>query len=115
MSVKSDVIAVLTTASIAAYPGAAPQGAVKPFVVYKVTAVEPINTIHGTCPITGSDFVFECWAATAAAALVLAEAVKAAIDAGASLVKQRIAAPEDGYDPEVDEFVEPVAYRFWHT
>jgi hypothetical protein len=114
MSIKTDVIAALAgSPQIAVYPGAAPQDTPKPFVVYKTAASTPINTIHGTCPITGSEFVFECWGSTAAQAANLAETVRNMIDASA-LVKERIPAPEDGYDPEVDEYVEPVAYRFWH-
>lgn len=111
MTIKSDVIAIMT--GIAIYPGAAPQDAAKPFVIYKVAPSTPVNTIHGTCPITGSEFIFECWAATALGAETLAASVRSLIDAS-SLIKERIPAPEDGYDPDVDEYVEPVAYRFWH-
>lgn len=116
MTIETDVVSALTAAGVTAvYPAAAPQDAEKPFVVYRVAKVQPINTIHGTTVITGSDFVFECWAASAAAARTSAAAVRAAIDgAGATLTFERIPAPEDGYDQDVDEYVEPVSYRFWH-
>lgn len=110
MTVKSDVITALV--GITVYPGAAPQDAAKPFVVYKVAPNVPVTTIHGTTPITGHEFTFECWAASALAAETLAASVRAAIDSS-TLVAERIPAPEDGYDPEVDEYVEPVAYRIW--
>ena len=112
MTIKSDVIAVLASVSI--YPGAAPADAVKPFVIYKVAVTNPINTIHGTCPITATEFTFECWAATALEAETLATSVRTLINAS-TLIREKIPAPEDAYDAQADEYVEPVAYRFWHT
>lgn len=115
MTIETDVVSVLTAAGVTAvYPSAAPQDAAKPFVVYRVAKAQPITTIHGTTVITGSDFVFECWAANVEGARTLASSVRTAIDASVTLTKERIAAPEDGYDPDVDEYVEPVSYRFWH-
>ena len=111
MSIKSDVIAILTGISI--YPGGAPENVDKPFVIYTV-ATKPVTTIHGTCPITASEFTFQCWGRTALEAETLAASLCTLIDASA-LCRERIDPPETGYDPQVDEYVESVSYRFWHT
>jgi len=116
MSIETDVVAVLTAGtppSWEVYPQAAPQDAEKPFVIYRV-ATEPVTTIHGTVVINRHTFTFECWGATASAARTAAAELRALIDAS-SLTKQRTTAPDNDYNAETDEYVEPVVYDFWKT
>lgn len=114
-TIDEDVIAACTGGtplSFKVYPQAAPKDAAKPFVVYR-RQTTPLMTIHGYAGISSHEIVFECWASKASDATATATALQTRIDATATLVKERIAAPENDYAPDTDEFVEPIAYRFW--
>ena len=112
MSLETDVVAALSgVASGRVYPIVAPEKAPKPFVVYKARSL-PISDLSGAILAHTLDVTFECWGETNASALTTAGAVQAAIVASA-LHAIPTEAPEDGYDPEVDEYVRPVSFQFW--
>lgn len=117
MSIQSDIISALSAvASGRVYPQAAPQDAAMPFVIYRRVSQEPITTIHdSSVRATRSQFVFECYAETFAAALDLADTVRAAFLA-ASPTLDVFPVPSSGeeYAPAIDAYMEPVELGFWH-
>jgi hypothetical protein len=117
MSVQSDIKTALAgIASNRVYPAAAPDAAALPHVVYRKAGAEPLMTLQGYAGTTRYTFVFECWARTYAEAITLAEQVRTALEAAAALKPMyREPADADDYEPVVDEFLELVAYSFWHA
>lgn len=112
MSLESDVVTALAgVAGGRVYPLAAPEKAAKPFVVYKPQA-NPLVLLNGSIAAHRTLMVFECWGETFASAMSTAAAVQSAL-AASSLRGVAVDPPEDGYDPQVDEYVRPVAYNFW--
>jgi hypothetical protein len=112
MSVESDLVTALAAvAGGRVYPLAAPEKAAKPLVIYKPQA-NPLVLLNGSIAAQRTLVVFECWGESFASAMSTATAVQAAIAASA-LRGVAVEAPEDGYDPQVDEYVRPVAYQFW--
>jgi hypothetical protein len=110
------IIAALSAApalGFAVYPRVADEDAKKPFVIYRRTS-EPIMTIHGYAGITSHDVIFQCWAKRALDASAIALALRTRIASTEGLVSEEILAPENDYAPDTDEFVEYVAFRFWH-
>ena len=116
-TIDEAIIAALSAApalGFAAHPQGASQDAKKPFVIYSRTS-EPIMTIHGYAGITRHDVIFECWANRKRDASAIALALRNRITStAAGLVWEEILAPEDDYAPDTDEFIEYVAFRFWH-
>jgi hypothetical protein len=111
MSVESQVTAALAgVAGGRVYHQAAPEKAVKPFVICKSTA-EPLQLLSGVVYATRTQIVFECWAADMQAAIDLAGAVTTALVVS-TLNPSAIEPPADAYDPAVDEYVRPVAFEF---
>jgi hypothetical protein len=114
-TIDQAIIAALSAApalGFAVYPQVASQDAKKPFVIYRRTS-EPVMTIHGYAGITSHDVIFECWANRALDASAVALALRTRIASTAGLVWEQIAAPENDYAPDTDEFLEHVAFRFW--
>jgi len=115
MGIQAEIVTAL--ASVAGgrvYPQVAPQSAAKPFVVYRMTGSDPLMTIDSVVHITRYSFVFDCWAGTAQSALDIAASLRTALEID-SLKWVRDPAPENGYSPESDEYVESVAYSFWQV
>lgn len=112
MSVEAALVAALSgVAGGRVYPIVAPEKAIKPFVVYKAQA-EPIVDLAGNILADVTTVTFEAWGETYASALATSAAVRAAIQASA-LAAIAVPTPEDGYDPQVDEYVRPVSFQFW--
>ena len=85
-----------------------------PFVVYRITSKDPLQTIDGTIHQRNSIAVFECYAENYNDALTLATSVRQAIVAS-SLVQYEDTSPGEDYEPVVDLFMEPVYFGFWYT
>lgn len=117
MSLQSDIKTALAgIASNRVYPEAAPDNSTLPLVVYRKSGAEPLMTLSGYAGMTRFTVIFDCWARTYAEAITLAEQVRTALEAAASLKPMyREPADADDYEPAVDQFVESVAYSFWHT
>lgn len=112
MTIQSDIITALAgVANGRVYPQIAPENATYPLVNYRILNKAPITTIHGTTLATDYTVVFECWAATYAGALTLADSVRTAINAS---TLNKVPADEQGeeYDVQADSFMEPVYYVF---
>lgn len=111
MSIESDIVAALTgVAGGRIYPLAAPEKAVKPFVIYKPQSM-PIVAMDGAILGQQAMIVFEAWGESYASALSTANAIQPALVA-AGIHGDMIDPPEDGYDPQVDEYVRPMAMIF---
>jgi len=116
VSIQSEIITALASvAGARVYPDLAPQDAALPLVIYKRTAYEPLMKLDGYASLTKSTFMFECWATTKAGSLTLAGQVQTAIEASVIAVKFREPSTGDEYEVQVDQFVEPIAYSFWHA
>lgn len=115
MSVQSEIVTALAAvAGGRVFPQAATADAVKPFVIYKNNGSEPVMTINGYAGITRTSFTFDCWGATAQSALDTAASLRTALEIS-SFKWVREPTPDNGYDSESDEYVEPVVYSFWHV
>lgn len=116
MSIQSDIVTALASvASGRVYPQVAPAEAALPFVVYRVLSKNPLGLLTGHGGVTQFSVVFECYAATYAAALTLAGQVATAIEAAATLTEYREQSPGEEYEPVIDVFMEPVYFGFWHN
>lgn len=125
MSIESDIVnALASVAGSRVYPvGVVPEKVTLPMVTYRRVLCAPVQALEGPYGLTHSEFVFECWAGKTdttqakAPSVVLATAVRAAIEASAALkISNRfeIPTPGDDYEPETLEIMEPVSYSFWH-
>ena len=122
MSIKDDVIAALAGVApddfgnAKVFPDAAPQDVVLPMVIVKRVEYAPENVLAGTTEVARSKFVFECWATTQDEANSIAADVVTAIEAqiAEGMVAYRDIASGEDYQPETDEYVEPVYFSFWH-
>jgi len=115
MSLQTDIVTALAgVASGKVYPQFVPADVDPPFVVYRIVAKDPLQTLDGTVHQRNSTAVFEAYADSYAAALALAADVRTAIE-GSALTQYEDTAPGEDYVPAVDEFMEPVFYGFWHT
>lgn len=120
MSVHGDVCSVLVLANVAGgnvYPEFLPEEAdVADYVIVRRVSLEPVNTLQGYGGITKSTMIMECWARDGkAAALAIADAVYAAIDASTALpIKIREPISGEQFEPAVMEVMEPVQYGIWH-
>lgn len=114
MSLQSDLKTLLSPiASGKFYAQAAPADADEPFIVYRILNKDPLQTLSGSTGHVRYSVAFECYALSYNDALTMAEAVKAAIE-GSSLVSFEESAPGEEYIVDVDGFMEPVFYGFWH-
>ena len=122
MSIQADIKTALDAAAVTAIVGsagvftdAAPQDKELPLIVWKRMKFEQVMTLVGPASTANSIYLFECWASTKAAAMALASAVSAAIEAAASLTnKYRLPYEGEEYEPTSDQFCEPIQYSFWH-
>lgn len=109
------VIALAGVASGRVYPDVAPQDYTLPLVVYQRVSAEPLMTLAGYAGTTRSVFRFDCWGATKAEALTMAEAVVAALESASGLpIATREPASGEDVEPALEQFVEPVQFSFWH-
>ena len=83
MSIEQDIFTALNTASITAYPAEAPQGATRPYVVYRRISTMPHATLtDGEGSIDQARIQFNCYGNGYGASKTLAASVKAALVAG---------------------------------
>lgn len=94
-----------------------------PFVICRRIGHEPSMTLNGYGGITKSIYAFDYWAATKNGAIAGAAEVVAAIEAAATvgspavpgLLASREPAPVEEFEPTVLQYVESVAFSFWHA
>jgi Protein of unknown function (DUF3168) len=125
MSIQSSIITALEgVVGDEVYEEAAPQDIKLPMVIYVRKSRDPISTLLGATGDVNSEIIFECYAYTKAEALTVAEAVRAAIVAARSSflggtgllpTQYELTVTTEAYTPDVMEYMEPVAYGFWHT
>lgn len=123
MSIHSDIATALAgVASDNVWPEAAELNALGkvdlPMVLYVRKSRDPLQTLLGSTGDVNSEFVFECYAKHKMEALTLADEVRAAIVAAMDTVlpiQYEMPATTEDYTPEVMEYMEPVAFGFWHT
>ena len=114
MSLQSEIVTALSgVASGKVYPQFVNADIDPPFVVYRITSKDPLQTIDGTIHQRNSTAVFECYAENYADALTLADGVRTAI-VGSSLTQYEDTSPGEDYDPVIDILMEPVYFGFWH-
>lgn len=127
MSIQSDIVAALEgitslqgSEGARVYPEAAPQDTVRPMVIYVRKSREPLMALTGPTGDILSQFVFECYADSKLEALTVADDVRDAIVAGPTSsppllsVQYEVEASAEDYLPETMEYMEPVAFAFWH-
>ena len=83
MSIEQDIFTALNTASITAYPAEAPQGATRPYVVYRRISTPLHATLtDGEGSIDQGRIQLNCHGTGYSASKTLATSVKAAIKVG---------------------------------
>lgn len=117
MSIQGDIVTALAgIAGDRVYPDAAPQDASMPFVIYRRVVKDPLMTLAGYAGSTRSSYLFESWATTKAESDAVSAAVVAAIEAAVAITtKYREPVSAEEYEPQVDSFMEPVQFSFWHS
>ena len=112
MSIHTDIVTALAgVAGGRIKPNIADPETDYPLVNYRILNKEHVTTIHGTVLATEYQVVFECWAKTYAAALGVADDVRAAIVASA-LDYSHVDEPGEEFDQAADSFMEPVYFSF---
>lgn len=115
MTIEADIDAALAgTGGVQCYHKAAPQAAVQPYTVYRAIEDEPLNVLSGYSGITRTDFLFESWAQTQAAANAQRDAVAAVLNA-ASLNSYQLPGGESAFDEQTNSHMAPCAFSFWHS
>jgi len=61
------------------YPNSAPQSTTKPFIVYEVDTLEPVDALSGHAGLTFAQFTITSWGATYSDAKAVSAAVLAAL------------------------------------
>ena len=117
MSIESDLYSVLSgLADGNVFIMAAPAQTQPPYVIYRVLEVDPIMTLQGPEGTSKFTIGFEAYGATFSEVKTLEDATKTAIDAAiATLSGWREPRLDDMYYPDLDEFMRPVVYSFWHS
>jgi len=115
MSLQTDIVTALAgVASGKVYPQFVPADVDLPFVVYRVSNKNPLETLSAGTVEVNSIVEFDCYDENYSGALTLAAAVKLAIESSA-LVSYETNSPGENYEEIVDVFMEPVFFGFWHT
>lgn len=114
MSIETDLVKLLRDAGLSAFLQAVPADVARPFTVVRTDASEPLNTLGGYGGITRTDFVFDCWADTPAAAIEQRDGVTAAIRDSA-LNYSQLPSGDNVYEDRVDQFLESCSFSIWHA
>ena len=97
--IQQDLFAALAgVAGGRVFPNVAPNNVQKPYVVYARVSSAPENTRADGAPIENTRLQVDCFDATYAAAVVLAETVKAAIKSSA--ITHVLLLEQDQFEPE---------------
>jgi hypothetical protein len=115
MSLQTDIVTALAdVASGQIYPQFATADIDLPFVIYRILNKSPLGTLSDGTVEVNTIVEFDCYADSYSEALTLAESVKAAIGLS-GLTFYESTAPGESYEQDVDVFMEPVFFGFWHT
>lgn len=119
MSIQDDIVTALAgVADNNLYPEACPQDIRLPMVIFIRTGRTPLVTLLGANGDINSEIVFECYSKSKPDAVALADEVRAAIVAARSTVlpvQYEMPVTTEDYTPQTMEYMEPVAFGFWHT
>ena len=97
--IQQDIFTALSTlAGGRVFPNIAPNNVQKPYVVYARVSSAPENTLADGAPIENTRLQVDCFDTTYAAAVVLAETVKAAIKSSA--ITHVLLLEQDQFEPE---------------
>lgn len=114
MSIETDLVKLLRDAGLSTFLQAVPADVARPFTVVRTAESEPLNTLIGYGGITRTDFVFDCWADTPAAAIEQRDDVIAAIRES-TLNHSQLPSGDNVYEDRVDQFLETCAFSVWHA
>ena len=115
MSLQSDIVTALSAvAGGQVFPQYANADLEPPFVIYRINSKDTLQTLDGTIHDRNWSVVFGCYSDRYSDAITLADSVRAAITAS-GLTHYEESSPGEDYEPEVDLFMEPVYFGFWHT
>ena len=94
------------------FPNIAPNNVTKPFVVYARVSSAPENTLADGAPIENTRLQVDCFDTTYAAAVALAEAVKAAM--GSSAITHLLLLEQDQFEPEASLHRVILDFSIWN-
>jgi len=112
--IQQDVVAALSgVAGGRVFPNVAPNNVSKPYVVYARVSSAPENTLADGAPIDNTRLQVDCFETTYAAAIALAEAVKAAIKSSA--IAHVLLLEQDQFEPEAMLHRVILDFSIWHS
>ena len=94
------------------FPNVAPNNVQKPYVVYARVSSAPENTLADGAPVENTRLQVDCFDTTYAAALALAETVKAAIKSSA--ITHVLLLEQDQFEPEALLHRVILDFSIWH-
>ncbi|NBO83691.1 MAG: DUF3168 domain-containing protein [Betaproteobacteria bacterium] len=104
--------ALSTVAGGRVFPNVAPNNVTRPYVVYARVASTPENTLADGAPVENTRFQIDCFDATYAAAVALAEAVKTAMKA--SSLTNLLLLEQDQFEPDALLHRVILDFSVWH-
>jgi hypothetical protein len=94
------------------FPNIAPGNVQKPYVVYARVSSAPENTLANGSPIDNTRLQVDCFDVTYAGAALLADAVKAALDASA--ITHLLLMEQDQFEPDALLHRVILDFSLWH-
>lgn len=94
------------------FPNVAPNNVARPYVVYARVASTPENTLADGAPVENTRFQIDCFDATYAAAVALAEVVKTAMKA--SSLTNLLLLEQDQFEPDALLHRVILDFSVWH-
>ena len=111
--IQQDLFAALAgVAGGRVFPNIAPNNVQKPYVVYARVSSAPENTLADGAPVQNTRLQVDCFDTTYAAAVALAETVKAAIKSSA--ITHVLVLEQDQFEPEASLHRVILDFSIWN-
>ena len=117
-SILHGFTAVVNIVSTRIYPGAIPQAAAVPALVYNVITGSPENVMDGAAPADHELIQIDAWALDYDSATTLINAVRAAFEQQSVLITANLGAKvvafyPDAYEPDTKRFSRSIGLSVW--
>jgi hypothetical protein len=111
--IQQDIFTALSSvAGERVFPNNAPNNVQKPYVVYARVSSAPENTLADGAPLENTRLQVDCFDTTYAAAVALAEAVKAAMKSSA--ITHILLLEQDQFEPDASLHRVILDFSIWH-
>jgi hypothetical protein len=111
--IQQDIFTALSgVAGGRVFPNIAPNNVQKPYVVYARVSSAPENTLADGAPLGNTRLQVDCFDTTYAAAVALAEAIKAAMKSSA--ITHILLLEQDHFEPDASLHRVILDFSIWH-